>query len=271
MTTIGFIGAGQLGEPMVHRLLAAGHPVLVYVRRPEVAARLADAGAVLMDSVAMLAAESDVLVSCLFSDGQLREIGLGEAGFAANAKPGAIFISHTTGTVATLREIADSSPSAPVMLDAPVSGTADHIRQGRLTVLLGGPADEVGRGRSVVAAYANPVVPTGALGTALAIKLINNALFAANAQLVASALALGRELAVQPDALLDALAVCSGASAAASYMQGFGGVDAFVELAAPFLRKDIAAVESAAADGGFGLGLLGSVVGGGPLPLTMRL
>ena len=51
-------------------------------------------------------------------------------------------------------------------------------------------------------------------------------------------------------------------------MRGVGGVEAFADLAAPFLRKDIAAVESAAAAGGFGLDLLGSVIDTGPLTLN---
>lgn len=100
--TVGFLGAGQLGEPMVDRLLGAGRDVVAYARRPEVRRRLEVKGAAVADSVADLARSSDVLVSCLFSDAQLRETGLGAGGFIANMKPGAIFVSHTTGTLSTL-------------------------------------------------------------------------------------------------------------------------------------------------------------------------
>jgi 3-hydroxyisobutyrate dehydrogenase-like beta-hydroxyacid dehydrogenase len=268
MTTVGFIGAGQLGEPMVVRLLESGQQVRVFARRDDVRARLSRAGAALVESVAALAADSDVLIACLFSDAQLRETGFGPDGFIANAKRGSIIVSHTTGTVATLVELARSAPNPPAILDAPVSGTVDHIREGRLTVLIGGPDDAVDHVRPVLAAYADPVVPTGALGTALAIKLINNALFAANAQLAAVAIALGEQLAVNPDSLLAALAVSSGGSNAAAYMRGVGGAVAFAELAAPFLRKDVAAAKDAAASGGFTLGLLGSVIDAGPLQLV---
>jgi len=75
--TVGFIGAGQLGEPMVLRLLGAGQPVLVYARRDEVRERLSRHGTELADSVADLAANSDIVIWCLFSDAQLRETGLG--------------------------------------------------------------------------------------------------------------------------------------------------------------------------------------------------
>jgi 3-hydroxyisobutyrate dehydrogenase-like beta-hydroxyacid dehydrogenase len=267
VSIVGFLGAGQLGEPMVERLLGAGHDVAVYARREDARRRLKDKGAVLADSVADLAGRSDVLISCLFSDAQLRETGLGPAGFVANAKPGSVFVSHTTGTVATLEELRDHSSSGPVVLDAPVSGTADDIAAGTLTVLLGGPSDAVRDVTPVLTAYADPIVPTGALGTALALKLINNVLFAANAQLLASATELGAHLGVEPDVLLATLQVCSAGSNAATHAHRSGGMQRFTELAGPFLRKDIAACREAAGESGVDLGLLGSVVRDGPLVL----
>ena len=265
--TVGFLGAGQLGEPMVERLLAAGHDVVVYARREEIRRRLKENGAAIADSVADLARGSDVLISCLFSDAQLRETGLGAEGFIANAKQGAVFVSHTTGTVSTLEALRDSSPSAPVILDAPVSGTADDIAAGTLTVLIGGPSDAVAAATPILACYANPVVATGALGSALALKLINNLLFAANAQLLAAATQLGTQLGVEPSALLSTLQVCSARSHAAEQAQRVGGMDRFAELAGPFLSKDIAACREAAAEAGVQLGLLGTAVRDGPLDL----
>jgi 3-hydroxyisobutyrate dehydrogenase-like beta-hydroxyacid dehydrogenase len=266
--TIGFIGAGQLGEPMVCRLLGAGHQVLLYARRDQVRHRLTDQGAVLADSVADLAGRSDILISCLFSDAQLRETGLGPHGFIAHTKPGAVFVSHTTGTLSTLTELSAARESGPTVLDAPVSGTADDIAQGKLTVLIGGVPAAVEQVKPILAAYADPIITTGALGSALNIKLINNVLFAANAQLVAVAAELAQGLGVGTDALLQALAVCSGGSNAAAYTQGAGGIEAFATIAAPFLRKDIAAAMIAASEVGADLGLLRTVVETGPLSVT---
>jgi len=264
---VGFLGAGQLGEPMVERLLGAGHDVVVYARREESRRRLEAMGAATANSVADLARGSDVLISCLFSDAQLRETGLGPDGFIANAKPNAVFVSHTTGTVATLEALRDSSPSPPVILDAPVSGTVDDIAAGALTVLIGGQGDAVAAVKPILAAYADPVVATGALGSALALKLINNLLFAANAQLLAAATQLGAQLGVEPSVLLSTLQVCSARSHAAEQAHRVGGMNRFAELAGPFLRKDIAACREAAADVGVELGLLETAVREGPLEL----
>jgi 3-hydroxyisobutyrate dehydrogenase-like beta-hydroxyacid dehydrogenase len=266
-STVGFLGAGQLGEPMVERLLGTGHDVVVYARREEIRRRLKAKGAAIADSVAELARGSDVLISCLFSDAQLRETGLGPDGFIANAKPGSVFVSHTTGTLSALEALRDGSPSAPVILDAPVSGTVDDIAAGTLTVLIGGPNDAVGAVTPILAAYADPVVATGELGSALALKLINNLLFAANAQLLTAATRLGDQMGVAPDVLLSTLQVCSARSHAAEQAQRIGGMDRFEELAGPFLRKDIAACREAAAEAGVELGLLGTAVQEGSLDL----
>ena len=266
-STVGFLGAGQLGEPMVERLVSAGNDVVVYARREEVRRRLEAKGAAIADSVAELARGSDILISCLFSDAQLRETGLGPDGFIANAKQDAVFVSHTTGTLPTLEALRDSSPLPPVILDAPVSGTADDITAGTLTVLIGGPSDAVASVAPILAAYADPVVATGELGSALALKLINNLLFAANAQLLAAATQLGSQLGVEPSVLLSTLQVCSARSHAAEQAERVGGMDRFAELAGPFLRKDIAACHAAAAEAGVELGLLGAAVQEGPLAL----
>jgi len=252
---------------MVDRLLGAGRDVVAYARREEIRRRLEAKGAATADSVADLARGSDVLISCLFSDAQLREAGFGADGFITNAKPGAVFVSHTTGTLSTLEALRDSSPLAPVILDAPVSGTADDIAAGTLTVLIGGPSDAVTAVTPILAAYADPVVATGALGSALALKLINNLLFAANAQLLGAATQLGGKLGVEPSVLLSTLQVCSARSHAAEQAQRVGGLDRFEELAGPFLRKDIAACREAVAEAGVELGLLGKAVREGPLAL----
>lgn len=264
---VGFIGAGQLGEPMVLRLIAAGHEVHVYARRNDVRARLRDGGACPSPSVAELAARSDVLISCVFSDEQLDQIASGSHGILLNAKDGAVFVSHTTGRASTLTALARRAPRLSIV-DAPVSGTAADVVTGSLTALVGGESDALQRVQPVLSAYSNPLVETGELGSALNIKLINNLLFAANAQIIAAATELGGRLGVDETRLLDALEVCSGGSRLASYARQFGGVKAFAAGAGPVLRKDVAAATLAANATGTDLGLLSTVVKAGPLKLT---
>lgn len=264
---IGFIGAGQMGEPMVHRLLGAGHRVTVYARREEVCDRLREAGATVVDAAADVARDHRIVICCLFSDDQLRDVTLGADGLLAHCAPGALVLSHTTGTVTTLRELAAAAPTVTV-LDAPISGTADDIAKGELTVLIGGPSDAVDTAASVVEAYADTVVRTGDLGSALNLKLVNNVLFAANAQLLDAAVAVAAGLNIEPNHFLTALAACSADSKVAGYARGLGGMSGFTELAAPFLRKDVDAALVAAREAGADLGLLYDVIERGALPLA---
>ncbi|HEY9316264.1 NAD(P)-dependent oxidoreductase [Williamsia sp.] len=265
---IGFIGAGQMGEPMVTRLLAAGHEVLLYARKDEVRSRLSDQGARLADSVAEVAAVSDILILCVFSDPQISEIGRGAEGFMANAKPGSVIISHTTGLLSTLTALTDDHPAGPTLIDAPVSGSSNDILAGELTVLLAGPEAVRDRVRPVLTAYATPIIDTGDVGSALALKLINNVLFAANAQLVASAIELGEKLGVNEKNLLEALSVCSGSSKAVESLQLIGGLQGFTDLAGPYIAKDVAACIASAAESDVDLGQLRSVVESGPMKIT---
>jgi 3-hydroxyisobutyrate dehydrogenase-like beta-hydroxyacid dehydrogenase len=264
---IGFIGAGQMGEPMVHRLLAAGHHVTVYARRDEVRHRLRQAGASVVDTVADVARDHRIVICCLFSDAQLRDVALGADGLLAHCAPGTLVLSHTTGAVTTLHELTTAATTVTV-LDAPVSGTADDIANGRLTVMIGGPSDAVETAASVVDAYAALVLRTGGLGSALNLKLVNNVLFAANAQLLSAAVDVAADLDIDADRFLDALAACSADSKVAGYARAIGGMNSFSERAAPFLRKDVDAALTAARAAGTDLGLLHDVIARGALPLT---
>jgi 3-hydroxyisobutyrate dehydrogenase-like beta-hydroxyacid dehydrogenase len=224
---IGFVGAGHIGEPMVERLLAAGHRVRLYARRPEVRERLS--GAELVDRVGDLAA-CDVLVSCLYSDAQMLDV-LPEAMGAHT-----VLVSHTTGNPATLVRL-----GATAVVDAPFSGTADAVRAGRLTVYLGGEPAHVATARDIVSAYADPIITTGTRGSALRVKLLNNLLFAAITQVTLRGLEAGRAMGIEESALLEALAVSSGGSNAGRYIAARGGAERYVAAVTPFLRKDLAA------------------------------
>ena len=71
---VGFVGAGRMGFPMVERLAAAGHDLVVHARRPEAAASLDRLGVRSTSELAEVAAGADVLLLCVFSDEQLAEV-----------------------------------------------------------------------------------------------------------------------------------------------------------------------------------------------------
>ncbi len=263
---IGFVGAGRMGEPMVRRLLAAGHPVTVLVRGSEANERLAAAGADVVKTAADVAGSSRLVICCLFSDAQLATVAAGADGLMSALAADSIMLSHTTGTPETLTRLAAENPRVTV-LDAPVSGTAADIAGGRLTVLIGGGAAAVAEISSVVRSYAATIIHTGAFGTALTAKLVNNLVFAANSQIVSAAAVLGVQLGLDPDLLLRVLSASSGNSHAVTYAGRVGGVAHVERSAAEFLGKDVEACHQIAAAAGLGLGWVGEVVRSGPLAL----
>jgi 3-hydroxyisobutyrate dehydrogenase-like beta-hydroxyacid dehydrogenase len=260
---VGFVGAGRMGLPMVKRLAAAGHDLVVFARRAETKAALARLGVRSTTELAEAAAGADVLLLCVFSDEQLA--GIADP-LAAGLPDGAVLASHVTGRASVLRSLADRFPAIHVV-DAPVSGGPGEIADGRLTVLLGGLPAARARAAQAVGAYADPVIETGELGTALAVKLVNNLLFAANTQVLAEAIRLGEELGVVPGEMLSALNHMSGGSQVSLRAAVGADMASFAARIGPFMKKDVAVCLEQAAERGVDPGLLIDVVRRGRLDL----
>ncbi|HWI43194.1 MAG TPA: NAD(P)-dependent oxidoreductase [Nocardioides sp.] len=268
MTRVGFLGPGRMGRPMVGRLLAAGHEVVALARRPEVRADLAAAGARPVTSAAAAVAEAEVVVVCLFSDEQLVEVCDGLDGLVAGVGPGVVVASHVTGRRTTVLGLGERlAERGASLVDAPVSGGVDEIDAGRLTVMLGGSDSACAAATPVLGTYASPIIRTGELGSALAVKLVNNLLFAVHSQAASAAVELADRLGVERAALFEVLAHASGNSYAASRL-GAGDLDTWAEVIAPFLRKDVAACAAELADAGVADGFLLDTAARGPLPIT---
>lgn len=265
LATIGFVGAGRVGEPMVERLLAAGHRVRLYTRRAEVGDRLSAAGAELVPEVRDIA-DVDVVVNCLFSDAQVLAV-LPEVVGAMGERT--VLLSHTTGTPATLSRLDQFSPTGKAaVVDGAFSGTADAARAGRLVIYLGGEPEQVATARQVVGAYAEHIITAGARGSGMLVKLLNNLLFATIGQVTLRGLEAGRALGIDDSALLEALSVSGGGSNAGRHIAALGGPDRYTVTVTPFLRKDLAACQEMAAEMGLDLSALLAVAHGGPMDLA---
>jgi 3-hydroxyisobutyrate dehydrogenase-like beta-hydroxyacid dehydrogenase len=268
---VAFVGAGQIGSPMAERLLAAGHDVTVYARRAEVREHFASAGASVTDSLSDAALDADIVMVAVYSDEQLAEVALGHQGLVANMPRESILASHTTGSPATIKRIAEAgAPHGVHVVDAPFSGGADQVTNGTLTVMLGGATGDVERVGTLVSAYADPILPIGELGSALVVKLVNNALFAANIQLVAQAERVANELGVDTPTLASVIQQSSGASYVMGLITYMGSANHLIETAGHYMRKDIDVVRAVAAGLGVDLGVIGDAVDGGPADFTAR-
>jgi len=252
---VGVLGVGQMGRPIVDRLVAGGHEPAAYVRRPELRSELQAAGVTVTDSAAALAGDVEALIVCLFSDAQLREV-LFDDGTLAAMRPGAVLVNHVTGSPELITQVARDAPEGVSVLDAPMSGTDGQIRTGTLTLLVGGAADDLERVRPTLASYAEPILHVGGLGDGQRIKLINNLLFTVHLRAALDAAALGESMGMAPTALAAVLQDCSADSFAVRLLQQVPP-DAMRTGAVPYLRKDVAAVREVAGSMGIDLGVLG--------------
>jgi 3-hydroxyisobutyrate dehydrogenase-like beta-hydroxyacid dehydrogenase len=257
---VGVVGVGQMGRPMVARLLAAGFGVRVLARRPDVADSLAASGAVLVSCLVDLPAGCDVVLVCVYTDEQVREVCLGPDGLLGVMTPGSCLVNHTTGSPATGEALEAAAAARGVrMLDAALSGGPADIAKGDLTLLIGGEPEVLEAARPVLAAYSSAILPVGGVGDGQRVKLVNNALFAAQVALARQAEQVLARVGVDPATALPALSRCSGDSYALRATVGLGGAQPMWQAAGRFIAKDVDMVTSVAAAAGVDLGLLGSV------------
>jgi 3-hydroxyisobutyrate dehydrogenase-like beta-hydroxyacid dehydrogenase len=268
---IAFIGPGQMGLPMVRRLVQAGHPVTTFARRADARAACAEIGATAVADAREAVREAAVVVVCLYADAQLRALASGPEGFLDAMQPGALLIVHTTGSPETSRALAEQGAGRRIrVVDAPVSGSAREVEEGAVTVLLGGAPDDIEAARAIVRAYGNPVLTVGPLGSAMAVKLLNNALFAAQMQLVGEVERVAARFDIDMGTVGPAIRQSSGASYALDVVTRFGSVAGVVDAAGHFLDKDVSVVEEVAQELGIDLGVLGYVNRHGPLRFRAR-
>jgi 3-hydroxyisobutyrate dehydrogenase-like beta-hydroxyacid dehydrogenase len=252
-----------MGTPMVERMLGAGHAVTVYARRPEVREHFAAAGATVTDVIAEAAVGNQVVLECVYSDVQARELFLGPDGVVGALEPGAVFGMHHTGSPAFAQRVADAARARGAdAVDAPVSGANTDIEAGNLTVMLGGEPASRDRARDVITAYASNVFDVGAIGTAQGVKLVNNTVFAANLQLAFDTERVARALGIDLPVLVEILHASSGQSYALDVLGPIGGTEAMIPAAGHYMRKDVDATKAVAEELGLDLGLLGAVAEG---------
>src|SRR5262249_16498808 len=215
-------GTGEMGRPLVDRLLAAGFDVSAFARRDAVRADLAAAGVHCVDAVTDLAHDRDVVVVYVYSDEQVGEIVL-DNGVAPAMEPGSVILVLTTGSPRTVEAIDARVQSRGVgVVDAPGSGGPAQVAAGTLTLFVGGDDAHVERCRPVFDAYATNVVHFGALGTGQRVKLLNNLLFGANVELAVEVARLSLEFGIDPVLLATTLHTCSGASYALDLVAAMG-------------------------------------------------
>jgi 2-hydroxy-3-oxopropionate reductase len=204
--SIGFIGLGIMGKPMVRNLLKAGYSVTVrdVVQAPvdELVAEGAERGASPRD----VAERTDILITMLPDSPEVEAVYAGPDGALGAARPGWLAIDMSSISPRVAREMAERAAAAgAAMLDAPVSGGDKGAIAGTLSIMVGGTAADFERALPVLQAMGKTIVHVGPSGAGQVAKVCNQVVVAVVIEAVSEALVLGAKAGVDPARIADVL------------------------------------------------------------------
>lgn len=204
MKTIGFIGVGVMGRPMVKNLLKAGYEVAVYSRtRAKLADFLAETGVQWCDTPAACAAGRDAVITMVGYPQDVEQVYFGENGILSAAKPGAYLIDMTTTDPALSVRIAEQGAARGLhVLDAPVSGGDTGAKNGTLSIMVGGEEADCKACLPLLEAMGKQIVYEGPAGAGQHTKMANQIAIAGTIAGVCEALAYAERAGLDPDKLL---------------------------------------------------------------------
>ena len=208
MTTIAFIGLGNMGNPMAANLVKAGHRVtgfdLVEANRATATAN----GVTVASDAASAVGDADAVVTMLPAG---RHVVSVYGDVAKAARPGTLFIDCSTIDVTSARRAHEIAAGAGMLsVDAPVSGGVVGAENATLTFMAGATAEAFAKAEPVLTPMARRIVHCGEPGAGQAAKICNNMILGISMIGVCEAFALGEKLGLSHQALFDVASTSSG-------------------------------------------------------------
>ncbi|UGA56872.1 sulfolactaldehyde 3-reductase [Vibrio sp. VB16] len=211
MSTIGFIGLGQMGSPMAANLIKGGHSLKVFDISEDAVQALVSQGAVAVASPAEAATDVEFIVTMLPNGALVRNVIFGDNGITSTMSKETLLIDmstiHPFETDALVKEMADKGFS---MMEAPVGRTSDHAIKGELLILAGGSKEQIAKAQPLFDCMGSETVDAGGAGKGIRVKIINNYMSIALNALSAEAITLAEAIGLDFDT---AMAVMSGTPA----------------------------------------------------------
>jgi 3-hydroxyisobutyrate dehydrogenase len=209
----GFVGLGNMGNPMALNLIKAGHTLQIHDLRRDTAANLEDAGAQWVHSPKEAATGAEAVFLSLPMPADVERVVLAENGVLTGIRSGGTIIDMSTNSPTVVRSLADKVKTKGVtFLDAPVSGGVRGARNATLAVMVGGDRAVYDQYEPVLKVIGSNVFYAGQIGAGNVVKLVNNMLAFINMMGAAEAIVLGTKAGVDPNVLWQAVKASSGGS-----------------------------------------------------------
>jgi 3-hydroxyisobutyrate dehydrogenase len=207
---LGFIGLGMMGLPMARSLLRHGRALLACDPNPAARDALAEnagpSSVRFASTPAAVAEEAETVILVLPDSKVVAHVVEGPGGLLPALRPGHLVIDMGSSLPAETRRLAVAAAGrGAAFLDAPVSGGVPKARDGTLAIMRGGEDAACARAGPVLREMGAPPIRTGPVGSAHAMKALNNYVYAAGllaaAEAVHMAAALGLDTAVFTEVL----------------------------------------------------------------------
>jgi 3-hydroxyisobutyrate dehydrogenase len=213
--SVGFIGVGNMGNPMAGNVLKAGFAMTVFDKNARAMDNLVQAGARAGTSLADVAERSDVILTCLPASPDVEALYLEAGGLVERARPGTILIDLSSVLPSTPRKLEPAARARGLhFLEAPVSGGTAGARAATLAVMVGGDPAVLERARPVLRALGPNIFSVGPVGAGNTVKAINNMMACVNSLAMMEGLVLGVKAGLDPMIVYDVVKASSGASKA---------------------------------------------------------
>ncbi len=203
---VAFIGLGIMGRPMAVNLVEAGFEVAGHSRRRESADALVEAGGRWADTVAAAVGDADAIITMLPDSPDVEAVALGPDGVVNHAAAGALYLDMSSIRPDVAREVAAAGAERGLRcLDAPVSGGERGAIDGKLSIMVGGAAEDVTAARPLLDVMGATIVHVGPAGAGQTVKAANQLIVAGNIALVAEALVFLQAQGVDVEAAVEVL------------------------------------------------------------------
>ena len=210
--TIGFVGVGSMGWPMAALLHKAGYPLQIVDASSERAQTFAkEFGGTVAASNRALAAASDIIITILPTSAIVQAVLEGPDGVLAGLRKDAVVVEMSSGVPTITRSLAEQVAAVGAhMVDAPVSGGVPRAKTGELAIMFGGSEAILERVRPVLSCMGTSITRTGDVGSAHAMKALNNLVSAGGFLIGVEALMIGKRFGLDPSAMVDVLNSSTG-------------------------------------------------------------
>jgi 3-hydroxyisobutyrate dehydrogenase-like beta-hydroxyacid dehydrogenase len=212
---VGYLGVGNMGQPMAGKLMDAGHSLVVFDISEAAMEPLLLRQARRAVSPRDLGDQCEIVAVSLPTLAAFRAAVLGPEGLAAGSAIKVLLNTCTVG-VPFLREVeAAVAPNGILIVDCPISGGPAGARTGTLSVMVSGDPAAIERVRPLIASWGPTVTIAGNRpGAAQVLKLTNNILFAVSLAATSEAFVMGAKGGLNPEVMVSAINAGSGRNGA---------------------------------------------------------